>query len=336
MKKIILAAIAIISFASCKQPSELPPINDGYATEFILPDPVDLTSADRAYIKELEAEEQVAESVDYGIFGTVFHETMRSIYTSDEAMNEDFFFDWKGENVSKLSRVHRFITKEYIEEWIAKDDAIRRKIKSLIIRELHLMEVTGRNLVVTDVILKYVIKTLQHDLELMEKEGVSRFEILGSEVRVSGKFFGQRFKGFVDRLDSFHPGQVRVVDYKTGKVLEDDQNIHDGNAEAIAERIFAKDEKERPKIALQFYMYDLLLQGREECAGKQMFNCVYSTSALFSEAPKVYPKNECFFQAVSQRLEAVLEEMYDTNVPFRRTSNEDTCEYCDFKMICGR
>ena len=56
MKKIIIAAIAIISFASCKQPSELPPINDGYATTFILPDPVDLTSADRAYIKELEAE----------------------------------------------------------------------------------------------------------------------------------------------------------------------------------------------------------------------------------------------------------------------------------------
>ena len=287
-------------------------------------------------IKELEAEEQVAEAVDYGVFGTVFHETMRSLYTSEEAMAEDFFFDWKGENVSKLTTIHKFITKEYIEEWIAKSDIIRRKIKSLIIRELHLMEVTGRNLVVTDVILKYVIKTLKCDLELMAKEGVGRFEILGSEVRVTGEYFGQRFKGFVDRLDSFHPGEVRVVDYKTGKVLEDDQNIHDGNAEFIAERIFAKDEKERPKIALQFYMYDLLLQGRSECAGKQMLNCVYSTSSLFNEDPKTYPKNECFFKAVSLRLEAMLQEMYDLNEPFRRTSNEATCEYCDFKMICGR
>ena len=116
--------------------------------------------------------------------------------------------------------------------------------------------------------------------------------------------FGQRFKGFVDRLDSFHPGQVRVVDYKTGRVLEDDQNINDGNAEMIADKIFTKDEKERPKIALQFYMYDLLLKNRPECAGKQMFNCVYSTSSLFNEAPQTYPKNECFFKAVSQRLEA--------------------------------
>ena len=170
----------------------------------------------------------------------------------------------------------------------------------------------------------------------MAAEGVDKFEILGSEVRVTGKFHGQRFKGFVDRLDSFHPGQIRVVDYKTGRVLEDDQNINDGNAEMIADKIFSKDEKERPKIALQFYMYDLLLQDRPECVGKQMFNCVYSTSSLFNEAPRTYPENECFFKAVSQRLEALLDEMYDVSVPFRRTSNEDVCEYCDFKMICGR
>lgn len=289
-----------------------------------------------ANIKELEAEEEVAESVDYGVFGTVYHETMRSLYTSPEAMAEDFYFDWKGENVAKLSEIYRFITKDYIEEWLDKGDVIRRKIKSLIVRELNLMEITGRNLVVTDVILKYVLKTLRRDLELMAAEGVAEFEMLGSEVRVTGQFHGQRFKGFVDRLDSFHPGQVRVVDYKTGRVLDDDQNINDDNAEAIADRIFAKDEKERPKIALQFYMYDLLLQDRPECAGKQMYNSVYSTSALFNEEPRVYPKNECFFSAVSQRLETLLEEMYDVNVPFRRTTNESACEYCDFKMICGR
>lgn len=287
-------------------------------------------------IKELEAEEEVTESVDYGVFGTVFHETMRSLYTSPEAMSEDFYFDWQGENASKLAYKHKYITKEYINEWLAKKDVIRKKIKSLIVRELHLMEVSGRNLVVTDVILKYVLKTLERDLELMAKEGVDRFEIIGSEVRVAGKFCGQRFKGFVDRLDSFHPGQVRVVDYKTGRVLEDDQNIHDGNAEMIADKIFAKDEKERPKIALQFYMYDLLLQDRPECVGKEMFNCVYSTSSLFNEPPQAYQKCDCFFDAVSQRLEALLEEMYDLSVPFRRTSNAGACEYCDFKMICGR
>ena len=37
-----------------------------------------------------------------------------------------------------------------------------------------------------------------------------------------------------------------------------------------------------------------------------------------------------------ERLEALLAEMYDTSVPFRKAGDEKTCGYCDFKMICGR
>lgn len=40
--------------ASCNNASELPPLNEGYATEFILPDPTDLTSEERAYIQQLQ------------------------------------------------------------------------------------------------------------------------------------------------------------------------------------------------------------------------------------------------------------------------------------------
>ena len=263
-------------------------------------------------VKELKAEEEVAESLDYGMFGTVYHETMRSLYASDRMTAKD------------------------IQSWLGREDEIKSKIKELIINELNLMEVSGRNLVVTDVILKYVMKTLQRDLELLEKEGVDFFEVLGREVKVSGEFKGQKFKGFIDRLDSFHPGQVRVVDYKTGKVLDDDEKINDDNALAIAEDIFAEDIKERPKIALQFFIYDMLVQNHPLARGKQLFNCVYSTARLFKEPPLNVPRNEMFFNAVSERLENTLEEMYSLDVPFRRTKDEKVCEYCDFKMICGR
>lgn len=263
-------------------------------------------------VKELKAEEEVAESLDYGMFGTVYHETMRSLYASDRMTAND------------------------IQSWLGREDEIKSKIKELIIDELNLMEVSGRNLVVTDVILKYVMKTLQRDLELLEKEGVDFFEILGREVKVSGEFKGQKFKGFIDRLDSFHPGQVRVVDYKTGKVLDDDEKINDDNALAIAEDIFAEDIKERPKIALQFFIYDMLVQNHPLARGKQLFNCVYSTARLFKEPPLNVPRNEMFFNAVSERLENTLKEMYSLEVPFRRTNDEKVCEYCDFKMICGR
>ena len=287
-------------------------------------------------VKELKAEEEVAESLDYGMFGTVYHETMRSLYTSETAMGEDFFFDHKGENEKTLSDCLKLITREYIQSWITREDEIRRKVKSLIIRELNLMEVSGRNLVVTDVILRYVMKTLQRDLELLHAEGVDSFEVLGREVRVQGEFKGQRFKGFIDRLDSFHPGQARVVDYKTGKVLDDDENITDDNANDIAEAIFAVDVKDRPKIALQFYIYDMLVENHPLAKGRQLFNCVYSPSKLFKEPPLTMPRNAVFFNAVSDHLEQTLEEMYSLEVRFRRTSDEKVCEYCDFKMICGR
>lgn len=263
-------------------------------------------------VKELKAEEEVAESLDYGMFGTVYHETMRSIYSSDRMTGKD------------------------IESWLGRREEIKDRIKSLIIEELNIMEVTGRNLVVTDVILKYVMKTLQRDLELLQKENVEFFEVLGREVRVSGEFEGQKLKGFIDRLDSFHPGQVRVVDYKTGKVLDDDEKITDDNAEAIADKIFAEDIKERPKIALQFFIYDLLVQDHPLAKGRQIYNCVYSTARLFKEPPLNVPRNEKFFEAVSRRLGDTLQEMYSLDVPFRRTKDEKVCEYCDFKMICGR
>ena len=289
-----------------------------------------------AVVKGLEAEEEVAENLDYGMFGTIFHEVMRSLYTSEEAMAEDFFFDHEGRNESGLrTRLDR-ISREYIRSWLGREDDIRKKVISLIIKEVNAIEISGRNLVVTDVIVRYVMKTLQRDLQMLEDSGKTSFEIIGRELVVRDTFHGFSFKGFIDRLDSFDDGEVRVVDYKTGKVLDDDIDIHDGNALFIAEKIFAEDVKDRPKIALQFFIYDMLLRNRPEVQGKRLSNCVYSTSRLFREKPAVVPLNRIFYDETSKRLEAVLDEMCDPQAGFRRTSDESICTYCDFKTICGR
>ena len=46
--------------------------------------------------------------------------------------------------------------------------------------------------------------------------------------------------------------------------------------------------------------------------------------------------NETFYAEMTESLAALLDEMYDTSVPFRRTCDETLCGYCDFKNICGR
>ena len=289
-----------------------------------------------AVVKGLKADEEVSEALDYGMFGTVYHEVMRSLYSDECAMSPDFFFNDSLPDAGLPVKPMQKVTRSYIEGWMKRDKDIKAKVKALIVKELNAMEVTGRNLVVADVIVMYVLKTLQRDIELLKESGREYFEILGRELRVSGELHGQRFKGFIDRLDSFSDDQARVVDYKTGKVLDDDQNIHDGNAEAIAETIFTPDVKDRPKIALQFFIYDMLVQGRPEVEGRNIWNCVYSTSSLFKEPPVTVPLNKVFCEAVSERMKVLLEEMYDTSVPFRRTTDAKVCEYCDFKNICGK
>ena len=287
-------------------------------------------------VKGLEAEEEVAESLDYGMFGTVYHDTIRALYTSEEAMDPEFVFNDREPRGGLNGEALKTVSQSYIEGWLSRKEDIKAKVNALIMMQLNTIEVSGRNLVVADVIVRYIIKTLQRDLELLKKEGRDSFEILGREIRVAGEFCGQRFKGFIDRLDSFKDEQARVVDYKTGKVLEDDENIHDGNAEEIAEKIFNPDMKNWPKIALQFYIYDMLVQSRPEVRGREICNCVYSTAHLFKEPPVTVPMNRKFYEAVSAKLEAMLAQMYDTSVPFRRTDDEKTCSYCDFRMICGR
>lgn len=289
-----------------------------------------------ASVKGLEVEEEVAENLDYGMFGTIFHEVMRSLYTSEEAMSEEFFFDRKGQNEAGLKTKLDRVTRGYIGKWLAREDDIRKKVRSLIVREINAIDISGRNLVVTDVIVKYVIQTLQRDLQMLEDEGKDSFEIIGRELIVRDTFHGFTFVGFIDRLDSLGDGEVRVVDYKTGKVLDEDIDIHDGNAASIAEKIFAEDVKDRPKIAFQFFIYDLLLQNRKEVKGKKLYNCVYSTSRIFREKPANVPLNRTFYEQTSDKLKETLDEICNPGVNFRRTSDESVCSYCDFKTICGR
>lgn len=43
-----------------------------------------------------------------------------------------------------------------------------------------------------------------------------------------------------------------------------------------------------------------------------------------------------FTELMNVALEEKLKELADPGVPWRRTGDARACEYCDFKMICGR
>lgn len=262
-------------------------------------------------IEQLSPEEEVSEALDAGMIGSILHETMHELY----------------EGRGKIDAA-------YLDSLLKDSRPVVEKVGRKIIDRLNAFEVAGRNLIFKDMIVSYVLQILRRDRELLDDYGTDSFTVLKMEERTLLDFGGFRFKGFIDRLDSFVPGEVRVVDYKTGKVLDLDINIDDSNAAQVVDKLFGKVEKERPKIALQLFLYDRMAE--KLVPGKTLFNSIYQTASLFAGKPVAVPLSPHFAELMEARLHALLEEMTDPAVPLRRAADRDACKYCDFKAICGR
>ena len=261
----------------------------------------------------LKEPDEVSESLEAGDIGNVFHDTMQALYTTPDR---------------RVSRSHL--------QAILQGDTIRQKVRFYILNALNTFELSGRNIVFEDLVCRYVRKAVERDLELLEAAGRDAFEILGLELQRSAEIDGFRFVGRIDRLDSLMPGEVRVVDYKTGKVTDEDFLISDANADAVVEALFGTDNAKRPKIALQLYLYDRLVAGDKALRGRKIVNSIYQTSRLFVRSVEQVEPGGRFETLMAQRLSGLLAELADPRVPLRRTEDARTCEWCDFKNICGR
>ena len=265
------------------------------------------------FIQHLQTEEEVAESLDARSLGNVFHAVMHALY-------------------SPLPRV----TPAHLEKLRADIPALKALVREKMLEEMQSIDISGRNLVVEEVILQYVLRTLAYDRKLLLEKGSPGFDILGLERRMYCHFKGFTFKGFADRIDRYKAGEVRIVDYKTGRVEENEILIDDNNAAEVAEKLFGPVNKNRPKIALQLFLYGLLAQACPDLKGCPVENAVYNVPSLSVKPFPDCPENAAFAREVRQRLSVLLDEMVDPGVPFRRTDEPETCAMCDFKTICGR
>ena len=269
-----------------------------------------------SFVKRLENEDEVLEAMDAGSLGRVYHKAMQVLYLPFKRVKP--------------------LTAADLDRMIADRKGLKDLVRGLIIEEMKTVDVSGRDLVVEEVIVEYVLKTLKHDKDLLENSGSKGFDILELENPMRCEFEGFKIKGFADRIDSLLGGEVRIVDYKTGKVEQDDIDITDENAADVVEKLFGPTNNGRPKIALQLFLYGLLVQELPDLKDRPVVNSIYSVSRLFTKPLEDRLANAGFARLTRERLKDLLAEMTDISVPFRRTEERKTCEYCDFKMICGR
>ncbi|MBQ0124618.1 MAG: PD-(D/E)XK nuclease family protein [Bacteroidales bacterium] len=263
-------------------------------------------------IRHLMPEKEVSESLDSGMVGSAFHAAVEEIYGKCGC-----------------------ITREYLQKFLKKGDStIRDIVNAKILDQLKIFELSGRNIVYSDIITRYVEKVLESDIDLMDRYGVDKFNLIGTEIVRYFKIGDYKFYGRIDRLDSFVESEIRVVDYKTGKVTEDEIGIDDANADKVVKKLFSASSKDRPKIALQLYLYDLAVAG--EAAGRSVVNSIYQPSMLFSQGVRNIEVCSRFTELMDREVRRLLDDISDLSKPWLRTEDQSACEYCDFKTLCGR
>lgn len=185
----------------------------------------------------------------------------------------------------------------------------------------------------------YTSKQLEHgELIILETEGELRVCLNTAQ----GDYV---FSGRVDRIDRFG-GVIRVIDYKTGHVNNADlklpvRHYSDNDLEYL---------RMIPGKALQLLLYKYMyLKGRSiqepvEAAIHGLNHAHTIEFGLSKATPKEddndvnvdFLEDSSFIGDMEAMLEAVVNEMLDTEKPFEQTKDGDKCKYCEFKLICKR
>ena len=189
--------------------------------------------------------------------------------------------------------------------------------------------------------LNYTSKQLEHNtLIILETEGELRTKLQTAH----GDYV---FYGRTDRIDQFD-GLIRVIDYKTGHVEGADLKIparhhHESDLEYL---------RQIPDKALQLLLYKYLyLKGNPKLSPDHVIGAIHGLRyahdiefELSKTAPKkddadadtAFLEDDNFISDMEAMLEAVVNEMLDTEIPFVQAEDDKKCRYCEFKLICKR
>jgi ATP-dependent helicase/DNAse subunit B len=276
----------------------------------------------------------------------------------EDEMGADVFGTW----IHKvLENVDNSILEQY-DGWVDQSDvqAIIDNLDSLL--DDAMTEIQEREGVFEmekgfNFVLKEVAKTLLENYYQVERTWNSeRVQLLDTEmdlitmvpVQFEGAEFDVKLKGRVDRLDRI--GSIyRIIDYKTGKVEQKDLNIGELGLQGELESSDLKGK------LLQLWLYKFLLAQavREQSDAKltgldwrqmQIEPGIISFRNMGAQVLSVGTglwfqdgqTMEEFLADSKQMIQTWTDRILDRTNAFEKTKDVETCQYCDFKVICHR
>ena len=276
------------------------------------------------YVAGLKTPDEVSAEIDSALFGTIFHLSAQLAYTDLTANGKMI----QREDLERLLR-DEIKLQGYV------DQAFKQELFKVALEEEP--EYNGVQLINSKVIVSYLKQLLRNDLQY------TPFEMVAMEKKVSEKITIQtalgpltlRLGGTIDRMDA-KEGTLRIVDYKTGGSPKIPANI---------EQLFTPSET-RPNYIFQTFLYAAIMSRKQPLMVAPALLYIHrAASESYSPViemgeprkPKIPVNNFAFFEdEFRERLQALLEEIFDEKELFTQTEDIKKCAYCDFKAICKR
>lgn len=276
------------------------------------------------YVAGLKTPDEVSAEIDSALFGTIFHLSAQLAYTDLTANGKMI----QREDLERLLR-DEIKLQGYV------DQAFKQELFKVAPEEKP--EYNGVQLINSKVIVSYLKQLLRNDLQY------TPFEMVAMEKKVSEKITIQtalgpltlRLGGTIDRMDA-KEGTLRIVDYKTGGNPKIPANI---------EQLFTPSET-RPNYIFQTFLYAAIMSRKQPLMVAPALLYIHrAASESYSPViemgeprkPKIPVNNFAFFEdEFRERLQALLEEIFDEKELFTQTEDIKKCAYCDFKAICKR
>ncbi len=159
----------------------------------------------RQYILGIRDKDEVEETVAYNTLGTVVHDTLEAFYTplKGQILTHAHLVGFINRTTEEVSKQFE---KTYSKAPISK----------------------GKNLLIFEVVKRYVINFLKMEIKVVESGKTIEIREIESNLTASLKVaelnFPVNIRGKVDRVDLVD-GILRIIDYKTGKVIQNQLEI---------------------------------------------------------------------------------------------------------------
>jgi ATP-dependent exoDNAse (exonuclease V) beta subunit len=267
----------------------------------------------------VEQTDEVLETVEANMFGSLFHKVMENLYSpfKGQLMQASDF----GQLIANILQIDNEILRAFNTEYF------KRKTGALITLE-------GNNLLIASVLRKYILQVLKVDKNHAPFRYISSEERCNIQFPIQNGQININLKGFIDRIDE-KEGRLRILDYKTGTGKLEFKNL---------DEVFEHNKENRPKFVLQTFLYGIFY--KKDALGKpitpgiyyirDVFKDDFDTELLNKELKEKVTDFSIYEDDFRSHLTNCLEEIFNPEIQFVQTNNEKICQYCPYVGICNR